>query len=124
MIPIIPANADLAFGAKFKQDNSIERIENLTRLRSLEYLNLSMNSVERIENLETCEALERLDLTLNFIGELTGGLTELAKGNPHLGELHLTGNPCSKYVCSKEYTIRLWVSVLDRTRSNYACGGT
>ena len=71
MIPIIPANADLAFGAKFKQDNSIERIENLTRLRGLENLNLSMNCVERIENLETCEALEKLDLTLNFVGELT-----------------------------------------------------
>ena len=98
-----PCFSDLMFGAKLKQDNSIERIENLTRLRSLEYLNLSMNSVERIENLETCEALERLDLTLNFIGELTEGLTELAEGNPHLGELHLTGNPCSKYVLlSKE----------------------
>ena len=101
-----PCFSHLIFGAKFKQDNSIERIENLTRLRSLEYLNLSMNSVERIENLETCEALERLDLTLNFIGALTEGLTEMAKGNPHLRELHLTGNPCSKYGCSKEYTIR------------------
>ena len=61
-----------------------------------------MNSVEKIENLETCEALERLDLTLNFIGDLTEGVTELAKWNPHLRELHLMGNPCSKYVWTIE----------------------
>ena len=91
----------IIFGAKCEQDNSIERIENLTRLRSLEYLNLSMNSIERIEGLETCEALERLDLTLNFIGDgITRGLTHLAKWNPNLRELTLTGNPCWKYVCS------------------------
>ena len=89
-------NARFKFGAKFEQDNSIGRIENLTRLRGLENLNLSMNCVERIENLETCEALEKLDLTLNFVGELTQGLAALAEHNPHLTELHLMGNPCAK----------------------------
>ena len=61
--------------------------------------------------METCEALERLDLTLNFIGDLTVGVTELAKWNPHLRELHLMGNPCSRYV----WTIKKLISVLGRT---------
>jgi protein TilB len=62
-------------------------------LKKLEYLNLAINNVEKIENLEGCESLQKLDLTLNFIGELTS--VESLRGNIHLQELFLTGNPCS-----------------------------
>ena len=37
------------------QDNCIERIENLGRLKVLEYINLAMNNIEIIENLEGLE---------------------------------------------------------------------
>ena len=37
------------------QDNCIEKIENLGRLKVLEYLNLAMNNIEKIENLENLE---------------------------------------------------------------------
>ena len=37
------------------QDNCIEKIENLGRLKVLEYLNLAMNNIEAIENLEALE---------------------------------------------------------------------
>ena len=37
------------------QDNCIDKIENLGRLKILEYLNLAMNNIEIIENLEALE---------------------------------------------------------------------
>ena len=37
------------------QDNCIDRIENLDRLKVLEYLNLAMNNIEVIENLKALE---------------------------------------------------------------------
>ena len=46
-------------------------VENVSRMKKLEYLNLALNNVERIENLEGCESLNKLDLTVNFVGELT-----------------------------------------------------
>jgi protein TilB len=46
-------------------------MENLNRLKKLEYVNLALNNIERIENVEGCEFLNKLDLTVNFIGELT-----------------------------------------------------
>uniref|UniRef100_A0AAG5DH41 Uncharacterized protein n=1 Tax=Anopheles atroparvus TaxID=41427 RepID=A0AAG5DH41_ANOAO len=49
------------------QSNLIPRLENLQRLKKLEYLNVALNNIERIENLEPLESLRKLDLTLNFI---------------------------------------------------------
>ena len=46
-------------------------VENVSRMKKLEYLNLALNNIERIENLEGCESLNKLDLTVNFVGELT-----------------------------------------------------
>ena len=37
------------------QDNCIDKIENLGRLKVLEYLNLAMNNIEMIENLDALE---------------------------------------------------------------------
>lgn len=85
------------------QSNIISRIENLHKLKRLEYLNLALNNIERIENLELCESLNKLDLTLNFIGELTS--IELLRGNYNLRELVLTGNPCTDFEGYREYVI-------------------
>jgi protein TilB len=49
------------------QNNIIEKIENLSKLKELDYLNLALNNISIIENLEGCESLRKLDLTVNFI---------------------------------------------------------
>ena len=79
----------------YLQSNLIDKIENVSRLKQLEYLNLALNNVQRVENLEKCENLKKLDLTVNFIAELTS--LESLKHNEFLEELYLTGNPCTKY---------------------------
>ena len=55
----------------YLQDNAIMKLENLKRLKQLEYLNISMNAIEVVEGLEACESLRKLDLTLNFIGKIS-----------------------------------------------------
>jgi protein TilB len=42
----------------FLQNNIIEKLENLDKLRELEYLNLAVNSVSMIEGLDRCESLK------------------------------------------------------------------
>ncbi|KAH8269853.1 hypothetical protein KR026_012391, partial [Drosophila bipectinata] len=85
------------------QSNLIGRLENLHKLKRLEYLNAAINNIERIENLEGCESLKKLDLTLNFIGHLTS--VESLKGNINLRELLLIGNPCIDYPNYRNYVI-------------------
>ncbi|XP_043200534.1 dynein axonemal assembly factor 11-like [Amphibalanus amphitrite] len=104
----------------YLQSNLIEKIENVSRLKELEYLNLALNSIERVENLEGCESLTKLDLTLNFIGELTSVAS--LQHNEHLRELYLTGNPCADYEGYRD-----WVAVtlpqlqtLDGTRIEHS----
>ncbi|XP_063872323.1 dynein axonemal assembly factor 11-like isoform X1 [Scylla paramamosain] len=79
----------------YLQGNLISKIENVGRLRDLEYLNLALNNLERVEGLSRCESLRKLDLTANFIIDLTS-LTSL-QDLPCLAELHMTGNPCTSY---------------------------
>ena len=55
----------------YLQSNLIPKIENVSRLKKLEYLNLALNNIEKVENLENCESLRKLDLTVNFVGEIT-----------------------------------------------------
>lgn len=69
----------------YLQSNLIPRIENVCRLKKLEYLNLALNNVTRVENLEGCESLQKLDLTINFVGELTS--IESLRENYHFREL-------------------------------------
>jgi protein TilB len=45
----------------------IEKLEGLSKLKELEYLNMAVNSVRKIEGLRRCESLNKLDMTLNFI---------------------------------------------------------
>lgn len=87
----------------YLQSNLIPKIENVSRLKKLEYLNLALNNITRIENLEGCESLQKLDLTVNFVGELTS--VESLRGNYHFKELYLTGNPCTEYEGYREYVI-------------------
>ncbi|XP_011554633.3 protein tilB [Plutella xylostella] len=77
------------------QSNLIAKIENLNKLKYLNYLNLAMNNIEVIENLDRCESLQKLDLTLNFIGNIVS--VESLVNIYNLETLYLTGNPCVDY---------------------------
>ncbi|XP_063529298.1 protein tilB [Cydia strobilella] len=85
------------------QNNLIAKIENLNKLKHLNYLNLALNNIEIIENLERCESLEKLDLTLNFIGEIVS--VESLTGLYNLQNLYLTGNPCTDYDNYRDFVI-------------------
>lgn len=87
----------------YLQSNLIPKIENVGRLKKLEYLNLALNNIERVENLEGCESLKKLDLTVNFVGELTS--IECLKKHFNFEELYLTGNPCTEYEHYREFVI-------------------
>lgn len=85
------------------QHNLISKIENLYKLKKLEYLNLAVNNIETIENLDQLESLHKLDLTLNFIGNLIS--VEHLRDNYNLRELILTGNYCASYTGYREFVI-------------------
>ncbi|XP_021166332.2 protein tilB homolog isoform X2 [Fundulus heteroclitus] len=87
----------------YLQNNLIPRIENLGRLKKLEYLNLALNNIEVIENLEGCESLQKLDLTVNFVGLLSS--VDSLKHNVHLRELFLVGNPCTEFQGYRQYVV-------------------
>lgn len=87
----------------FLQNNLIAKIENLHRMKRLEYINFAVNNITTIENLDRCESLQKLDFTINFIAELTS----IASLRPltELRELYLTGNPCTQYEGYRAYVI-------------------
>ncbi|NXJ81558.1 TILB protein, partial [Trogon melanurus] len=87
----------------YLQNNLIPKIENVGKLKKLEYLNVALNNIERIENLEGCEELKKLDLTANFIGELSS--IEALKHNIHLKELFLVGNPCTEFEGYRQFVV-------------------
>ncbi|GFN77048.1 protein tilb homolog [Plakobranchus ocellatus] len=87
----------------YLQSNLIPKIENVARLKKLEYINLALNNIEKIENLEGCESLKKLDLTVNFVGELTS--VQSLKNLYNFRELFLTGNPCADFEHYREYVI-------------------
>ncbi|XP_030259449.1 dynein axonemal assembly factor 11 isoform X1 [Sparus aurata] len=87
----------------YLQNNLIPRIENLCRLKKLEYLNLALNNIEVIENLEGCECLQKLDLTVNFVGRLSS--VQSLKHNIHLAELFLVGNPCTEFEGYRQFVV-------------------
>lgn len=79
------------------QNNLIPKMENLSKLKELTYLNLALNNIEVVEGLEGCESLEKLDMTCNFIGldKLFQSLLHL-KQVTSLKELHFLGNPLTE----------------------------
>ncbi|CAI5676761.1 dynein axonemal assembly factor 11 isoform X1 [Oreochromis niloticus] len=87
----------------YLQNNLIPRIENVGRLKKLEYLNLALNNIEVIENLEGCESLQKLDLTVNFVGRLSS--VESLRHNIHLRELFLVGNPCTRFEGYRQFVV-------------------
>jgi protein TilB len=42
----------------FLQNNIIEKLENLEKLKELEYLNIGVNNISMIEGLDQCESLK------------------------------------------------------------------
>uniref|UniRef100_A0A8C4QX16 Leucine-rich repeat-containing protein 6 n=1 Tax=Eptatretus burgeri TaxID=7764 RepID=A0A8C4QX16_EPTBU len=97
----------------YLQNNLVPRIENINKLKKLQYLNLALNNIERIENLQGCEDLRKLDLTLNFVGELTS--VQSLCHSLHLEELYLVGNPCALFDGYRAFVIAtlLRLKVLD-----------
>ncbi|KAM5281029.1 dynein axonemal assembly factor 11 [Ctenodactylus gundi] len=87
----------------YLQNNLIGKIENVSKLKKLEYLNLALNNIEKIENLEGCEMLTKLDLTVNFIGELSS--VKSLTHNIHLKELFLMGNPCADFHGYRQFVV-------------------
>ncbi|CEL92599.1 unnamed protein product [Vitrella brassicaformis CCMP3155] len=88
----------------YLQNNIIGRIENVRKLKELEYLNLALNNITIIENLEGCESLKKLDLTVNFIeaDALAASVASL-QANTMLEELYLLGNPCTDWSGYRQY---------------------
>ena len=89
----------------YLQNNVIGKLQNLHRLKKLEYLNVAVNNLRRVENLQRCESLTKLDLTANFLDK--AGLLSLhsLQRNIHLRELYLTGNPCLDWAGCKPFVI-------------------
>ncbi|KAF4743224.1 hypothetical protein FOZ63_033977 [Perkinsus olseni] len=88
------------------QNNVIGRLENLNKLKELEYLNVAVNNIEKIEGLERCESLRKLDLTVNFIDieNLKDSITNL-ECNYNLEDLYLLGNPCMDWPKARKYVV-------------------
>ncbi|KNE63081.1 hypothetical protein AMAG_08247 [Allomyces macrogynus ATCC 38327] len=87
----------------YLQNNQISKIENVNKLKELDYLNLALNNITKIENLEGCESLRKLDLTVNFIDDLF--CVESLIPCESLRELFLTGNPMTQKPGYREFVI-------------------
>lgn len=87
----------------YLQNNQISKLENLSKLKSLKYLQVALNNITKIENLQGLESLEKLDLTVNFI-ENPMDVDNLVKLE-FLRELYLTGNPCTQKEGYRQYVI-------------------
>eukprot|EP00898_Chlorokybus_atmophyticus_P000772 jgi/Chlat1/1696/Chrsp127S01926 len=84
----------------YLQNNLISKIENVHRLKELQYLNLAISGLHR------CESLSKLDLTVNFVS-LPGLLSveRLRRENAGLRELFLTGNPCTDWEGYRQFVV-------------------
>lgn len=90
----------------YLQNNLIEKMEGLNKLKELEYLNLAVNSIAKIEGIKRCESLNKLDMTLNFVDleDLEDSCDEMAWCED-LVEVYFTGNPCTDWDKYREYVI-------------------
>ena len=87
----------------YLQNNYIEKMQHLSLLHELEYLNLALNNITEIEGLEGCEKLNKLDLTCNFIVNLV--CVQVLEANPLLRELYMVGNPCDKFEGYRDFVV-------------------
>ena len=81
----------------YMQNNLMSKLENLHRLKELEYANMALNNVTKIENLQRCESLQKLDLTVNFIDKASLLTVHTLDACPKLDDLYLMGNPCADF---------------------------
>ena len=90
----------------YLQNNLIEKIQGLHKLKELEYLNLAVNSIVKIEGIRRCESLNKIDMTLNFIDleDLKESCEEM-EWCENLREIYFTGNPCTDWAHFREYVI-------------------
>jgi protein TilB len=94
----------------YLQNNIIPKLEGLTKLKELEYLNIALNNIPRIEGLEGCESLNKLDMTVNFVDveDLESSVNNL-RANTMLEDLYMMGNACMEWDGAKEFIIgSLW----------------
>ncbi|KAK9906468.1 hypothetical protein WJX75_002442 [Coccomyxa subellipsoidea] len=89
----------------YLQNNLIAKIENLHRLKELQYLNLAINNITKVQNLQRCESLARLDLTMNFVTKPSLPTVASLASNIFLTEFHLVGNPCIQWVSYRPFVI-------------------
>ncbi|GIL63920.1 hypothetical protein Vafri_17924 [Volvox africanus] len=89
----------------YLQNNLIGKIQNLHKLKELEYLNLAVNNVTKLQNLQRCESLKKLDLTINFVSKAGLLTVESLRSNIHLEELYLLGNPCTDWHGYRQYVV-------------------
>ena len=90
----------------YLQNNLIEDMSGLHKLKELEYLNLAVNSIAKIEGIKRCESLNKLDMTLNFVDleDLEESVEEMAWCE-HLADVYFTGNPCTDWANYRQYVI-------------------
>eukprot|EP00232_Nephroselmis_pyriformis_P000717 CAMPEP_0182914760 /NCGR_PEP_ID=MMETSP0034_2-20130328/38734_1 /TAXON_ID=156128 /ORGANISM="Nephroselmis pyriformis, Strain CCMP717" /LENGTH=451 /DNA_ID=CAMNT_0025051543 /DNA_START=72 /DNA_END=1427 /DNA_ORIENTATION=+ len=89
----------------YMQNNLIGKLENLHRLKQLEYINLAVNNILKIENLQRCESLNKLDLTVNFVDKAGLLSVNSLEVNYNLRELFLSGNPCTDFEGYRKYVV-------------------
>uniref|UniRef100_A0A7S0VCE6 Dynein axonemal assembly factor 11-like CS domain-containing protein n=1 Tax=Polytomella parva TaxID=51329 RepID=A0A7S0VCE6_9CHLO len=95
----------------YLQNNLIGKLQNLNKLKELEYLNIALNNITKIQNLQRCESLKRLDLTVNFIDKPALLTVETLKHNYNLEELYLLGNPCTDWDGYRQFIIAKLLSL-------------
>ena len=81
----------------YMQNNLVSKLQNLHRLKELEYANFAVNNVVKIENLQRCESLTKLDLTCNFVSKAGLLTVHTLEANYKLEDLYLMGNPCADF---------------------------
>ena len=81
------------------------KLQNLHRLKELEYANFAVNKISKIETLQRCESLVKLDLTVNFI---TKASSTSARWRPTTSWRTCTwmlGNPCADFGGYRQFVI-------------------